>query len=156
MITKERLMILMFVLFQISCTEQKIEKYNVYSTLKDKILLAKESGQKVKLELCNINSFKWDKIIIIPPYSTAKMLEKYKLDNTRFVENKLLDSLYLEDKCLLLFVEKKTIMKYNFMPRVPLDFNYINDTDTIKILSKKMACEQLYIHNVNNNLKLVY
>lgn len=33
MITKERLMILMFVLFQIGCAEQKIEKYDAYSTL---------------------------------------------------------------------------------------------------------------------------
>lgn len=156
MITKEKLIVLMLVIFQFGCTEQKIEKYNVYPILKDKILLARESGQKVKVELCDINSFKWDKIIIVPPYSTGKTIEKYELNNSKFVEKHLLDSLYDESNCLLLFIEKKTIVRYDFLPRIPLDFNYINNTNTIRILAKEIACRQLYINNVNNNLKLLY
>ena len=147
--------LLLLLVFQFSCTsEQKIEAYNITPILETKARLAKNNQQKVKLELCNQIPFKWDKIIVIPPYSTAQMIRKYELENSKFIENNMIDSLYDEGKCLLLYIEKNTIQRYSFVPRIPLDFNYVNNSDTIKTLSKKLVCDELYIKVINGETKL--
>ena len=147
--------LLLLLSFQFSCTsERKIEAYNIKPMLAEKAKLAVSNEDKVKLELCNQIPFKWDKIIVIPPYSNAQMISKYELDNSKFIEDNMIDSLYDEGKCLLLYIEKNTIQRYSFVPRTPLDFNYINNSDTIKTLSRKLICDELYIKVINGTTKL--
>ncbi|MCY1542991.1 hypothetical protein D9M68_787760 [compost metagenome] len=130
--------------------------YDFEPILNGKARLAYQSTQKVKLELCKEIPFKWDKIVIIPPYTTADMLKRHKLANSKFIEKQLPELALDEERCILLFVDNNTIVKFSFVSRIPVDFNYIKGTDTIKIISKKMGCEQLYIENNRNRLSLSY
>lgn len=150
--------ILIIVLLGVLCAcyapEKKFQEYSINPFLESRALQAKKSGSKVKLQLCNETAFNWDKLIIVPPYSTPRMIRGYKLANSTFVERHLLGRLYLESDCLLLFIEKNAIVKYAYAARVPIDFNYINGSDNTKLLPRKMACE-LYVQYANNNYKLI-
>jgi len=137
----------------IGCNEGKIEKFDILPLLESKVLLAKNSSKMVKLELCNIDAFKWDKIIVIQPYSTPEMIRSYELDNSRFVEKHMLDTLYRETDCLLLFVKERTIIRHCYVPLRLVDFTSINP-HSAKIISKDLACKKLYIRNVNSTIAL--
>lgn len=152
---KINVIVLFFCFLYAGCDqEKKFDEYAINPFLESRASVAKESKTKVKLQLCNETPFKWDKIIIVTPYSTPEMIKTYSLDNSTFVEKHLLDKLYLESDCLLLFIEKNAIVKYTYAARWPIDFCYINGSDSIKILNRKMSCE-LYVKCVNNNFKLI-
>ncbi len=155
--TKEKLFLLLILILQLSCTkEQSIEMYDLNPLLNAKVQQANQSNDSVKLDLCNQIPFKWEKIIIIPPYSNDKDVKKYNLANAKFIEKQLPVLALDEDRCIFLFVKSDTIVRYGFVPRVPIDFNYINNTDSIKTLAMEIFCNQLYIKNDNHKLKLAY
>ncbi|MGF1925034.1 MAG: hypothetical protein ACQUHE_12715 [Bacteroidia bacterium] len=156
MFTDAKLIIFILVLFQLGCTDEKIERYDISPILKAKAELATKPATLVKLELCDIDLFNWNRIIIIPPYTTVTKIKSYKLDNSSFVEKHLLDTLYRETDCLLLFVQNNNVVRYSYVSREFIDFNYINNTNTNRTLSKEIACERLYIKNINSTLKLYY
>ncbi len=152
---KPSFLLLILTIFQFSCnSEQKIEAYNLTPNLEAKVKIAIKSNQKIKLQLCEMVPFIWDKIIVIPPYTDAEKIRSYNLHNSKFIERNMIDSLFDEGKCLLLYIQDDTIVRYSFVPRTPLDFNYINNDDSIKTLSKKLVCHELYINKVNNTTKL--
>lgn len=136
--------------------EEKIDSYNLNPFLAAKIITAKIASNKVELNLCAKIPFKWDKMIVVSPYTTPEMIRKFELDNSSYVENNLLDVLYQESDCLLLFIEKNRIVRYSYVPRVLIDFSNMNETFWSKTIPKKVICEQLYIQYVQNNLKLYY
>ena len=146
----------LLLVFLLGCNSDKIERYNIQPILESKAILARKTDGIVKLELCSVNSFNWDKIIVVPPYSTAATIAKYNLHNSRFVEVNLLDTLYHETHNLLLFVKQNAIMRYSYVPRETIDFAYVNDKSAPLTISRKIACEQLYIKSNNMNLKLYY
>ena len=154
---KDKPFLLLFLIatFQLACApEQKIEAYNITPFLEAKVKLAKSSGQKVKLELCKTTSFKWDKIIVILPYTGAQKIRDYELDNSKFIENNMIDSLYDENRCLLLYIEKNAIAHYSFVPTTPLNFYLIHDNLTPEILTRRFVCDELYIKLDKSQAKL--
>ena len=154
MMKNVKLMILIVALFQLGCTEQKIENYDIATPLKVKANLARKSQKAVKMELCNLASFNWDKIIVVRPYSTKSMIRGYKLENSEYVEDNLLGILSHEEHSLLLFIEQNKIVRYSYVPREIIDFCYINNKMVSEAISRTTACQQLYVKEVNLNLKL--
>ena len=119
----------------------KIERFDIDTILKQQALLAKKSGDTVSLNLCKIEAFKWDRIIIVSPYTPKKVIDNYKLVNGGFVKSTLLDTLGQERHSLLLFVDKDKVSRYGYASNDVIDFNYINDVNTIKTISKQNACK---------------
>ena len=147
---------LILLIFQLACNSDTIHEYNIQAIVEAKADLARRTEEIVKLELCDVSVFSWDKIVIIPPYSTKENIKKYKFENPRFVEEKLLDTLYTETTCLLLFLKNNTIMRYCYIPRETLNFSSINNKTTILSITRDIACERLYLKKENMNLKLYY
>lgn len=155
MTTKEKILLMIFFVAQLSCTTKDIEKYDINPTLNAKAQVLKKSAQPIKLDLCNGTSFNWDNIIILPPYSNAEFIRKHNLANSKSIE-KLLPALTLDEgKCILLFVENNKIVKYSSVSRIPLDFNEVKRQDqTVMNISREMACNQLYIEKDNDKLSI--
>jgi hypothetical protein len=141
---------------QFSCSK-RVEKYDLNPFLDSRVLLAKKSPQLIRLELCDQTPFKWDKIIILKPYSNDRDIKKYNLTNGKAVES-MLPALTVADwMCVLLFVENNTVVRYSDVNFASLDFTKIEGLDKMNFtLGKRMACEQLYIKNDNNNFSLSY
>ncbi|RZL28855.1 MAG: hypothetical protein EOO96_20405 [Pedobacter sp.] len=152
---KEKLFFLLLIFLQLGCHESKIQKLNIDSFLEHKALVARKTGKAVNLNLCKINSFNWDKLIIVSPYTPVEKIRKYNLENSKYVEKHLLGILYQESHCLLLFVEKNMVIRYSYASYSDISFNYINNIDTIKTLPRNLACK-LYVKDSNIGLKLFH
>ena len=154
--TKFNIFLLLLLVLLLGCREEKIENYNIAPLLTAKANLARKSQKAVKMEVCNFATFNWDKIIVVRPYTTRSTIKGYNLENSQYVENNLLDTLYLETHSLLLFVEQNKITRYSYVPRAIIDFCYINDKIVSKAIYRKTACQGLYVKEVNLNLKLYF
>ncbi|MFA6275142.1 MAG: hypothetical protein WC622_00225 [Pedobacter sp.] len=149
--------VLLLCTFHLSCTtKHKIKEYDFNTILKAKIMLAGKSSQPIKLNLCDEITFNWDSILILPPYSNAKVVRKQGLVNSKAIEEMLPELTLDEGKCVLLFIENNTVIKYSYVPRVPIDFNNIKKLDEpITKISRKIGCEQFYIKKNNNTFSLL-
>lgn len=137
-------------------TDNNIKEYNLSQDLHPKITIATGTNTKVKLDLCDAIPFKWDKIVIIPSYTTTKMFRKYKFKNSKEIEEQLPVLVSDENQVLLLFIHRDNIMNYSLVPALPLNFNVINNSDVNKVLNREIVCEHLYVQKVNENLTLFY
>lgn len=141
-------------IFLVRCTQMNIEEYNINPIMEIQAKIARKSMSRVRLQLCDDMKFKFDSLIIVPPYTPSGTIKDYKLSNSKLIED-IADSFLDETKCLLVFTENKTIVKYGFVNRYPIDFIYINGKQGIRILTRKMVCNELYIgNNIKGELKL--
>jgi hypothetical protein len=155
MISKNKLLVSLLLIIQLGCSEAKIEMFDADSLLRSRSSLARKTKAPVNLNLCKMNSFKWDRIIIVAPYSTSETVRKYNLKNSKYVEKHLLGFLYQETHCLLLFVDQNTVTKYSYVSNVNMNFNYINNTNTNKLISRGLSCK-IFVKDTYKGLKLFY
>ncbi|MFD0940282.1 hypothetical protein [Pedobacter boryungensis] len=141
---------------EFGCTNH-IEKYDLSPFIEGRIQQAKNSSEPVKLELCNQTIFKWDKIIVLKPYSSDRDIDKYNLINGNSVKSMLPTLTSADWMCVLLFIENNMVVKYSNVNFALVDFTKIESLDKMNFtISKKIACEQLYIRNINNGLSLSF
>ena len=155
MIAKNKIIVSLLLIIQLGCSEAKIEMFDADALLRSRASLARKTKVPVNLNLCKLNSFKWDRIIIVAPYSTSETIRKYNLKNSRYVEKHLLGFLYQETHCLLLFVDQNTVTKYSYVSNVNMNFNYINNTDNNKLIFRDLSCE-LFVKDTDKGLKLFF
>ena len=143
--------LLIFILVQISCTTKTVEKYDA-NIINPQILSSIKPEQVFKFGVCNKTPFRWDSVIILAPYCPAGMLKKENLVNYKSIENMFPELTLDEGSCVLLFLENDNIVRYSFIPRIPLDFNELvgANSSTLRV-SKEKLCNNLFIKK--NNLK---
>ena len=154
----KNLLLIFYLVIQLSCTTKPaIKEYDVNPILKARVLSSSKSAQPVKLALCDKIPFKWDSIIILPPYSNAEIVKNQNLVNSGIIEKMFPELTLDEGRCILLFVENNNIVRYSFVPRVPLDFNKILMPEKTNFkISKEVACNQLYIKKESDKFILAY
>lgn len=138
-------------------SEHNIEVYNLSLSLNPKIKLATNTNDKIKLNFCNEIPFEWDRIVIVPSYTTVRMFKRHKFTNSAVFEKQLPVLASEENRVLMLFIDKNTILRYSLISISPLDFNIINNKSTHhRTIDRLEFCDRLYIKKVNENLRLFF
>lgn len=145
------------VIWQIGCTTKEIENYNIDSFIKSKIQLATKLKKPIALELCNETKFEWNSLIFIPPYSRSNVLNQQNLNNSSAIKRTLSKFKFNEGICIILFVNKNSIVKYSLTKRTVLDFNeLVGPNRNILRISQGTACNKLYIKNYKDKLTISF
>lgn len=144
--------------FAFACNSKSdIRVFDFNTILKAKVELANKTTSPIKFGLCNEIPFRWDNIVILPPYSNITIVRKQNLNNSKEIEKMLPELTLDEGVCILLFIENNTIVRYSYVPRKIIDFNNVKHSNkVIDRFSNKVACGELYLKKDDISFSLFY
>lgn len=147
--------IIMLFMTQNSCnSKHRIEKYDLNPIIEKRLASLNKTDTLIKLNLCGAIPFKWDSIVVLPPYAHEGMLEKLSLININEVAEQFPYStanrfplLTIDERvCMLLFVEENRIVNYSGVMRASFHFrDLVKENDLIKSIAREDFCNKLYV-----------
>ncbi len=143
------------VILKLSCTSKhQIENYDLSPVITNSIGDLNNLDSLISVDLCSAIPFKWDRLVVLPPYAVEGMLEKVNLININelaegppYLSGNRFPQLTIDDRaCVLLFVEKNRILSYSHVGRALLDFtDLVKDNELIKSIAREDFCNKLYL-----------
>lgn len=123
----------------------RIEKFDLNAVLRSKVNSA-ILNEPLKLNICNAIPFKWDGVIVVPPYTSENVIDTLDIDNASSLAKEISKTYLNEGICTLAFIESGTVVKLSTVSRLVVDMaNLASGKDYLMILPKAKFCENLYV-----------
>ncbi len=146
--------ILLFII-QTSCTSKhQIEKYDLKLIIEKRLASFNKTDTLSKFNLCGSIPFKWDCVVVLPPYANEGMLEKLSLININEMAKQFPYSrtnrfpllTIDEGACVVLFVDENRIVSYSHVMRASFDFkDLVEENQLIRSIAREDFCNKLYV-----------
>ncbi len=153
---KTNILLVLLASLQLGCNIKDIEEYDINPVISTAIMSASKTNSAINLELCDKTTFKWNSLIIVPPYSPLSVLREVELENIAALRKLMPGSTVDEGTCVLLFIENKTIVRYSLAPTKDLDFNQLVGPEPLLQIPKDMACKKLTVKQLDDRFKLSF
>jgi len=111
----------------VSCFHNQKRDDSIKIKLEDLFLKSIINEKTLIFRIDTITEFKWDKFLIIPPYTKLSTLSKKLHIDLSELKNTGIE--YSDNKSILVFIKNNIILKYTEYPRNPGDFSTINSLE---------------------------
>ena len=112
--------------FTISCTTESVkENLEVKNKLEHISKVSIETNTMLVFSMDSIANFKWDSLVILPPYTNLELVSKKFFINFKVLSNTGIQQ--NDNKCVLVFIENGHIVNYVNIQRGVMDFYQVND-----------------------------
>ena len=146
MMNKLKLLLIFYLGIQLGCTVKDVQKFDIEPVLSAAFLSASESDKPVNMLLCAKTPFKWNELILVPPYSELDVVDDENLENMGAIEKLMLGLTADEGYFVLLFIKNKTIVRYSLAPRVNVDFMSLFKQQQLTMkISRNDVCNHLVV-----------